>query len=54
MEALRFYVLMMCLCLALLALTNCSLVQWLPSSSCEHVKYERSGNQVEVEASCSV
>jgi uncharacterized protein YceK len=35
-------------------LSGCSLVQWLPSSSCEHVKYERIGRQVEVEASCSV
>lgn len=33
-------------------MAGCSLVQWLPSSSCEHVKYERVGNQVEVEASC--
>lgn len=48
----RFLRVGMTVTVAALALSGCSLVQWLPSSSCEHVKYERVGNQVEVEASC--
>jgi hypothetical protein len=35
-------------------LTACSLVQWLPSSSCEEVTYQRLKNQVEVYARCKV
>jgi hypothetical protein len=33
---------------------GCSVVQYLPSSSCESVEYVRVGNQVEVKASCRV
>jgi hypothetical protein len=35
-------------------LGGCSLVQWLPSSSCEEVTYQRLKNQVEVYARCKV
>ena len=42
------------LCLIPIVLNGCSLVQWLPSSDCSHVRYERVGSQVEVEASCQV
>jgi hypothetical protein len=38
--------------IAVLALSGCALVQWLPLSSCDHVKYERNGNEVQAEASC--
>lgn len=37
-----------------LLLTGCSLVQWIPSSNCEHVKYERHHDEVEVVAKCRV
>jgi hypothetical protein len=40
--------------LASVSLSGCSLVQWLPSSACEHVMYERTGNSVEVYAQCQV
>jgi hypothetical protein len=35
-----------------MSLSGCALVQWLPMSACDHVRYERTGNDVEVEASC--
>lgn len=35
-------------------LAGCSLVQWLPSSSCEEVTYQRLKNKVEVYARCTV
>lgn len=35
-------------------LSGCSLVQWLPSSSCEYVKYERTKDVAHVEALCRV
>jgi hypothetical protein len=38
----------------LACLSGCSLVQWLPSSSCEEVIYQRLNNQVEVYARCKV
>lgn len=38
----------------ILLLSGCSLVQWLPSSSCEYVKYERIKSDVYVEALCRV
>lgn len=38
----------------LILLTGCSLVQWLPSSACEQVNYQRLGNEVEVYAKCTV
>lgn len=34
--------------------SGCSLVQWLPSSSCEYVKYERVQNQVHAEVDCTL
>lgn len=37
-----------------LALSSCSIVQWLPSSNCQHVKYERLLNHVSVSAECEV
>lgn len=37
-----------------LGLSGCSLVQWMPTSACEYVKYERVENYVEVEAQCTV
>lgn len=40
------------LTIAALVLSSCAVVQWLPTSSCEYVKYERDGSQVEVEAKC--
>lgn len=33
-------------------LAGCSVVQWIPSSACEHVKYERHGADVKVQAEC--
>jgi hypothetical protein len=42
-----------CIAFAILS-TGCSLVQFLPSSSCEYVEYIRVGDQVEVKASCRV
>lgn len=36
------------------ALCSCSMVQWLPSSACEYVKYERIGNKATVAAECAV
>lgn len=33
-----------------LLLAGCSLVQYMPSADCEHVKYERKGNIVDVSA----
>jgi hypothetical protein len=50
MHRLFFTVLYMTIAVSIL--NGCALVQWLPSSSCEHVKYERNGEYVEVEASC--
>ncbi len=50
----RFYQLGLTLTIAVLALNGCSLVQWLPSSSCDYVRYERIGQEVEVEALCRV
>jgi uncharacterized protein YceK len=38
----------------LVTLSGCSLVQWMPSSSCDHVKYERIKNDVQVQAECKV
>jgi uncharacterized protein YceK len=38
----------------LVTLSGCSLVQWLPSRSCEYVKYERIKNDVQVQAECKV
>jgi hypothetical protein len=38
----------------LLTLSGCSLVQWLPSSSCERVTYDRVGNKVTVLAECTL
>lgn len=35
-------------------LGGCSLVQWLPSSSCERVTYERVSRNVTVYAECKV
>jgi hypothetical protein len=35
-------------------ISGCSLVQWLPSSSCEEVTYQRIKNKVEVYARCDV
>jgi hypothetical protein len=35
-------------------LSGCSLVQWLPSSSCERVTYDRVGNKVTVLAECTL
>jgi hypothetical protein len=35
-------------------ITACSLVQWLPSSSCERVTYDRVGNKVTVLAECTL
>jgi hypothetical protein len=37
-----------------LSLSGCSIVQWLPSSACEYVSYERIDNQVHVRADCKV
>lgn len=34
--------------------TGCSVVQWLPTSACDYVKYERIGNDVTVDAKCEV
>ena len=42
------------LTIAAIALNGCSVVQWLPTSSCEHVKYERTHDYVKVEAQCRV
>jgi hypothetical protein len=44
------------LCCVTLCVTvsGCSLVQWLPSSACEEVIYQRIGNQVEAYARCKV
>jgi hypothetical protein len=42
------------LLMATIWLSGCSLVQWLPSSSCEKVKYERVGNKVKVNAECEI
>lgn len=39
---------------AMLVLPGCSLVQWLPTSSCEYVEYLRVGDQVTVKAECRV
>lgn len=36
--------------LAICLLTGCSLVQYMPSADCEHVKYERTGNTAKVVA----
>lgn len=38
----------------LITLSGCSIVQWLPSSACEYVSYERIDNQVHVKADCKV
>jgi hypothetical protein len=35
-------------------LSGCSIIQWLPSSDCEYVSYERKGNKVEAVASCTL
>jgi hypothetical protein len=50
----RLFLLGLYLGLASITLNGCSMVQWLPSSSCEHVKYERTGDYVEVDAQCRV
>jgi hypothetical protein len=41
------------LCLALL-LSGCSLVQFMPSSACEYINYERIGDKVTLKAECDV
>jgi hypothetical protein len=41
--------------LSLVALiSGCALVQWLPLSSCEKVKYERVGNKVKANMECEI
>lgn len=40
--------------ITLIILSGCSIVQWLPSSACEYVSYERVNNKVEVVASCTL
>lgn len=40
--------------LTIILLTSCSVVQWIPSSACEHVLYERTGADVTVKAECKV
>jgi hypothetical protein len=42
------------LILMCLMLSGCSIVQWLPSSACEYVSYERNHNKVDVVASCTL
>ncbi len=37
-----------------ITITGCSIVQWLPSSACDYVSYERIDNQVHVKADCKV
>jgi hypothetical protein len=37
-----------------LLLSGCSVVQWLPSSACERVTYDRVGNKVTVLAECTL
>jgi hypothetical protein len=43
------------LCIAIsLFLCSCSIVQFLPSSSCERVTYDRVGSKVTVLAECTL
>jgi hypothetical protein len=37
-----------------LLLSGCAYLPLLPTYGCEHVKYERIGNQVEMRARCAV
>jgi hypothetical protein len=34
-------------------LTGCVGGRWMLLSSCDHIRYERTGNDIEVEAQCS-
>lgn len=40
--------------LVLLGLTSCSLVQWMPTSDCQEIYYQRIDNEVSLEAKCRV
>ena len=35
-------------------ITGCSAVQWIPSSACEQVKYERVNSHVTIAAECNI